>query len=254
MAGVLTGHFEDDEVDTIAKVVAALRGIREAAAAAPDDVDGIAAFSELYGIITQNVLDTVDGTAERTFTDPAFLTELDLHFARRYFAAVRAWEAGDAATPACWAVLFDSRRDGFGEANFAACGVNAHINYDLAFALLETWRTHPPTDGRRADYDLVNEIFKEEMDRLREIFPTMLAQIDDDGSMLDDLGNFMSSVLVTWTRSQAWDAAYDVRRHYDETEPDGGAAYRRAHRRLERRLDAFAHLTGRWLLDLERVP
>lgn len=250
----LTRHCaEDIEFDTIAKVVTALGGIRDDAQ--PPAGDGIAAFSTLYEIITRNVMETVDEQRARRFADNAFLTELDLQFARRYFDAIRAWEAGDEdRTPKCWSVLFDARSNDHGQANFAACGVNAHVNYDLSFALLETWRKFPPTDRRRADYNLVNDIFRDEMDRLREIFPTILSEVDDDGSWLDRLGNFMSNVLVVYTRRQAWDAAMDVWEYYDPTAPDGGSDYRAAYRRLERDLDIYAWMGGKGMLELRWVP
>jgi hypothetical protein len=53
--------------------------------------------------------------------------------------------------PRCWAVLFDHRDEQtVKHPNFAA-GVNAHVNFDLTFALLETWKSYPPTEDRRHD-------------------------------------------------------------------------------------------------------
>ena len=96
------------------------------------------------------MLDTVEGRAPaRAFRDPDFLTKLDLEFARRYLTAIQAHEARDPTAPACWNVLFDPRRDQhIGHVNYAACRVNAHVNFDLAFALPETWKTFPPTPLR----------------------------------------------------------------------------------------------------------
>jgi hypothetical protein len=150
MAGDLTDLGTD--VSTIQDVVRVLGAIRDRSAQdviAPK-VDGISCFSRLYTVITQNVLDTVEGRAPaRAFRDPDFLTKLDLEFARRYLTAIQAHEARDPTAPACWNVLFDRRRDQhIGHVNYAACGVDAHVNFDLAFALLETWKTFPPTPLR----------------------------------------------------------------------------------------------------------
>ncbi|MDQ4116326.1 MAG: DUF5995 family protein [Actinomycetota bacterium] len=244
------------DVTSIAEVVAALEKIRDAAAEelVRPEIDGISAFSRLYTIITQNVLDTVEGRKSvRAFRDPAFLIRLDLEFARRYLAAIRAHESGSPSTPTCWAALFDRRRDqGVRHVNFAACGVNAHVNFDLAFALLETWRDFPPDEDRRADYDQVNEIFAEEMDELREDFGAFLADTRD-GGVLDTLGNLASDLVVRATRSWAWDAAERVRQHHDGSR-DGGPAYRLAYGEELRSLDRAATLAGWMLLEAPKLP
>ncbi|MCE3549938.1 DUF5995 family protein [Pseudonocardia sp. RS11V-5] len=245
------------EVTSIPDVVKVLGAIRDASAEdilAPK-VDGISCFSRLYTIITQNVLDTVEGNKqERTFQDPAFLTELDLQFARRYLAAIRAYEAGERSTPRAWSVLFDRRRDqDIHHVNFAAAGVNAHVNYDLTFALLETWKKYPPTAARRSDYDQVNDIFAEEMDQLREDFGAFLAETRD-GGLLDRFGNSASDLVVRLTRGLAWDAAHDVWQHYDSTQDGGGQKYQDSWADADRRLDRSAQLLGWMILKSPDLP
>jgi hypothetical protein len=245
------------DVETIADVVKVLSAIRDASAAdiRSPKVDGISCFTRLYTIITQNVLDTVEGRKEqRSFKDPKFLTLLDLEFARRYFAAIKAYEAGDRNTPRAWTVLFDRRRDqSVGHVNFAAAGVNAHVNYDLTFALLETWKTYPPNPDRRSDYDQVNEIFAEEMDDLREDFGAFLAETRE-GGLLDRFGNEASDLLVRVTRGLAWDAAEEVWAHYQPGSQDGGPDYLEARAAADRRLDGSAHLLGWMILKAPDLP
>jgi hypothetical protein len=245
------------DVSSIKDVVAALEKVRDGSAEelVRPEIDGISAFSRLYTIITQNVLDTVEGRKQgRTFNDPDFLTRLDLEFARRYLAAIKAYEDSPPDPPACWAVLFDRRRDqDVRHVNFAACGVNAHVNFDLAFALLETWKDFPPSTARHEDYDQINEIFAEEMDELREDFGAFLADTRD-GGVLDTLGNFASDLVVRVTRSWAWDSAEEVWKHYDKTQDRGGRAYQDAYADELRALDRAASLAGRMLLDAPRLP
>ncbi|GAA4680329.1 DUF5995 family protein [Pseudonocardia yuanmonensis] len=246
------------DVTTIADVVRVLSAVRDASAEdiMRPEVDGISCFSRLYTIITQNVLDTVEGRKpKREFKDPDFLTLLDLEFARRYIAAIRAYEGGRGDTPKSWDVLFERRRKaGIGHVNFAAAGVNAHVNYDLAFALLETWRTFPPNADRRSDYDQVNEIFAEEMDQLREDFDAFLADVAPDGSPVDRFGNAASDLLVRITRALAWEAAEEVWAHHDPKAEDGGPAYRKAYDRMERRLDRTAWILGWGVLTAPDLP
>lgn len=245
------------DVTTIAEVVAALERIRDHAAEdlVQPEIDGISAFSRLYTIITQNVLDTVEGRRPaRKFNDPEFLTRLDLEFARRYLAALHAHETGAPNTPACWAVLFDRRRDqDVRHVNFAACGVNAHVNFDLAFALLETWKEFPPNEDRRADYDQINEIFAEEMDELREDFGAFLAGARD-GGILDRFGNLASDLLVRVTRSLAWEAAERVWEHHDPDREGGGQDYQDAYADELEDLDRTAYLLGWMILRAPELP
>lgn len=249
-ASNLSAHCGD--VRTVADVVAALSAIRDAAAEdirAPR-IDGISCFSRLYTIITENVLATLEGThPTRAFADEAFLTRLDLEFARRYLDAITAYERGDGTVPACWRVLFDHRRDAsVGHVGFAACGVNAHVNFDLALALLATWEEFPPTPERRADYDRVNDIFAEEMDDLREDFDAFLAGTAE-GGLLDRLGNALSDLLVRATRGQAWEAAERVWQHRGDDE-----AYREALAAETARLDNAAQVLGWMILRAPDLP
>src|SRR3984885_7380407 len=69
------------------------------------DGDGLKWFNWLYLQVTQSVETRV---ASGGFSDPAWLAELDVQFARLYFGAVASALAGQTA-PDCWQVLFDSR-------------------------------------------------------------------------------------------------------------------------------------------------
>jgi hypothetical protein len=244
------------DVTTIPEVVAALSEIRDASAVdlVQPEIDGISAFTRLYTIITQNVLDTVEEKKTRRFNDPAFLTRLDLEFARRYLAAIKAHESTSPDTPASWSILFDRRRDqDIRHVNFAACGVNAHVNFDLTFALIATWRDFPPNAARHEDYDQVNEIFAEEMDDLREDFGAFLAD-GREGGILDRFGNFASDLVVRVTRSWAWDSAEGVWDTYDPSQDGGGQRFRDAYADELRSLDRAAALAGRMVLDAPTLP
>jgi len=244
------------EVRTIQEVVATLTAIRDASAEdiTRPAVDGISAFTRLYTIITQNVLDTVEGRKPaREFEDPEFLTLLDLEFARRYLAAVKAYADGT-GEPRSWEVLFRRRRNGIHHVNFAAAGVNAHVNFDLTYALLETWKRFPPNRARHRDYNRVNDIFADEMNGLRNDFNAFLAEVDVDGSPPDRVGNWLSNLLVRWTRWLAWVLARWVWRHYDPVGALGGLAYRMAYERMHRRQDRAAAAVGWAILKLRRMP
>jgi hypothetical protein len=60
-------------------------------------------------------------------------------------------------------------RGGVYRIQFALAGINAHINHDLAFALIETNRESNINPNRLspqyADYDVVNQLLQEVMPR-----------------------------------------------------------------------------------------
>ena len=166
--------------------------------------DGIVCFSGLYQRITR----TIDVTP---YEDRDFLVRLDLEFARRYFDALRAYAVDRATAPRPWRMLFDARSNpDIERVQFAAAGVNAHINYDLAAALLATWPDFPPDEARRRDYDTVDEAFKKHMDALRDFYDAPFSGPVFDRTVLDRLANAVSDLLVRGTRANAWECAMRV--------------------------------------------
>jgi len=207
--------------------------------------DGIASFTRLYREITCEIGERDDAG---DFLAPGhFLAELDVQFAWRYFEAIRAYAEDKGKTPRCWQVLFALRQvPGIPKANFAAAGVNAHINYDLSAALLRTWGLGPPITGAHRpqqlrDYDVINEVFAGQMDGLRQEMQTWISQ-GRDGSIPDRMANWMADIVVRWTRQVAWDVATDVWRPDD---CEGAVA------RSDKRLHAMSGDIGAVIL---RVP
>src|ERR1700736_1762661 len=69
------------------------------------DEDGLKWFNWLYLAVTHAVGNRVNAGG---FSDPAWLAQLDVQFARLYFSAVRSALTG-APCPGCWAALFSIR-------------------------------------------------------------------------------------------------------------------------------------------------
>jgi hypothetical protein len=149
-------------VTTVADVIERLAEVRDGTAGLAPHC-GITHFSDLYATITASIDRHV-----RTggfFADGGYLARLDVVFANRYFDALRAW-AGGGRAPAAWRLLFDLPDDGEVTAlQLAGGGVNAHINLDLAVAVVDTGREFGDAELllRRVDYDKVNDVFAEEM-------------------------------------------------------------------------------------------
>jgi hypothetical protein len=116
---------------TIADVLEAMRVIDTVSI----DQDGLKWFNWLYFAVTRAVEDRVSSGG---FSDPAWLAELDVQFARLYFNAVRAALTG-VSYPGCWRAMLTVRGNAsLARIQFALAGMNAHINHDLCEAIVET--------------------------------------------------------------------------------------------------------------------
>ncbi len=184
------------------------RGGRAGAAAA--------GFNGLYIATTTKVAERL---AAGGFRAPAFICALDLQFALRYLAAVRGMALDAPSVPLAWQVALDPRADASPMARMAA-GVNAHINFDLPFALLAALRDAPtfpagPRDLLDGDGGADDEPSPEYRDyaEVNEIFHALLPQALEfatahDGFLrwLYRLGDVRgdAQMLIEAARRMAW--------------------------------------------------
>lgn len=227
-------------VTSVVEVIDRLSEIRDSTAkVAP--ACGIAEFSDLYLTITQGIRDRIE--RGDSFADNGYLARLDVSFANRYFDALRAW-AGGQRTPRSWRVLFEVPADGELMAiQLAGAGVNAHINFDLAVAAVDTGREMGDAEldsgTRRDDYARVNDVFAERMDALlRNVFEAQAVKGQGTDDRLSALGRLMTR-LVTAARQFAWEDAeelWPLPRRSD------------AWNAKEASMDTVAYLVGRGLL------
>lgn len=142
-----------DAPQSIADVLRILRSIEDICI----DGDGLKWFNWLYLQVTQAVADRVVAGG---FADGPWMASLDVHFAKLYFSALKSSLSGG-ETPGCWRVLLDSR-DQYPVARiqFALAGINAHINHDLAEAVVQTCQlsgTAPEHSGAHyGDFSAIN--------------------------------------------------------------------------------------------------
>jgi hypothetical protein len=203
-------HENPDDVPT---VVAQLSNLQEVLRRLPSTP--LCDFNRLYLTVTQGVLERLYAGE---FRDPAFVSRLDVEFAARYFDALRAWagpEAG-ARCPQVWSGLFRHMpRPGGRRLPPACAGINAHITFDLPFALVTTFDClgTDPVDGtdQHHDYLRINEIFGESLpggylDRWQVLIDTMNGSFDS--SMDDALGSSLDSwwhgEAIEYARNVAW--------------------------------------------------
>jgi len=166
--------------------------------------DGLKWFNRLYLMVTQQVdLNPPAGS----WQSPIWLTRLDVVFAGLYFSAVGGFLTGQ-AVPSSWSALFEARyQTGIDRIQFALAGMNAHINHDLALALLATdseLNVVPTLESREhADYESVNGL-------LNTVMPSALTMLATDtlGVLAEDTGK-IGRLLAFWDICRARDLAWD---------------------------------------------
>jgi hypothetical protein len=170
--------------------------------------DGLRWFNRLYLMVTQQVYTSEAGGA---WQNRAWLAHLDVVFAGLYFDALRDFYAGRGA-PSAWSAVFESRfTAGIDRIQFALSGMNAHINHDLALALLKTdadMNMISAQDGpEHHDYEAVNVL-------LNDTMPAALNMLAGDalGLLAEDTGK-VGRLLAFWNICRARDLAWDFASH-----------------------------------------
>lgn len=190
--------------NTIADVINILQAMDNAL----PNIDGLKWFVKLYSMVTTGVKNNPAVTA---FLDPAWMTRLDVVFANFYFSALAAFLKGS-PVPSSWQALFEARnRTGIDRIQFALAGMNAHINHDLALALLQTdqeRQINPNTQSpQHKDFESVNGI-------IQTVLPAALEVLASDklGELAQDTGK-IGKLLAIWSVSAARDSAWDFADH-----------------------------------------
>ena len=178
-----------NEAASIKEVISTLAQVKAAAEVIDPrgQEDGIACFTQLYYEITCGVQAAVDA---HRFTAGDFIVHLDLAFARRYLAALRALTTDGARPAGCWQALFYSSlgaqrshaelRDGRSERPRQLRPGHGPAH--------DTWEQNPAPastdandtalrEAQHTDYNTINDIFDENMGRLRGEFHSPLSAL-----------------------------------------------------------------------------
>lgn len=169
------------------------------------DGDGLKWFNRLYMMVTKEV---DFSPPPGGWQDSDWLLRLDVVFAGFYFRAVAGFLDGSGDTPSSWCALMEARHETeIDRILFALAGMNAHINHDLALALLETDReiNLMPDYGspQHVDYEAVNGL-------LNKVMPAALQMLAVGilGLAAQDTGK-IGRVLAFWNICKARDLAWD---------------------------------------------
>jgi hypothetical protein len=173
----------------------------------PND-DGLKWFNRLYLSVTQQI----DLQPASYWEDSSWLINLDVVFAGFYFRALAGFLSGAPSVPSSWTAMFEARyRTGVDRIQFALAGMNAHINHDLALALLAVDEQAGVVPGaaspQHVDYQTVNLL-------LNSVMPSVLQMLASDtlGVLAEETGK-IGSLLAFWDICQARDLAWDFANH-----------------------------------------
>jgi hypothetical protein len=171
--------------------------------------DGVRWFNTLYLSVTQTVQSE---PPEGGWNNPAWLTRLDVLFANLYFNALKSRVSGSGEIAKSWKVLFDARHEaGLDRIQFALAGMNAHINHDLAFALLQTDAefniTPTKSSPEHADFEHVNGLLAAVLPKVLNTLATGIV-----GEIVQSTGK-IGQLLALWNVRAARDLAWDFADH-----------------------------------------
>lgn len=171
--------------------------------------DGLKWFNWLYMTVTEAVENKV---ASGGFSDPPWLSELDVLFASLYFNAL-AGELTGGSCPECWKTMFSVRNQvKIARIQFAMAGMNAHINHDLPMAIVSTCQKTDtvPQHGTAQynDYTAVNATLDGLVDEAKQNLNVRLP-----GDPLPAVSH-LEDLIATWDlatfREKAWDTAQSL--------------------------------------------
>ncbi|MQY05739.1 DUF5995 family protein [Actinomadura macrotermitis] len=163
-----------------------------------DPRDGVACFNRVYLRVTELVAARL---TEGFFEDGRFVERLDELFAGLYFANV-----ADGGADPSWRPLFQARDDhAVWSLQFVLAGINAHVNHDLALAVVAACAERGVEPGTRpvhADFLRVNELLAQVEAQARgEVEPELLKFATKEAEALKHI---VGSFSIARARDMAW--------------------------------------------------
>jgi hypothetical protein len=168
--------------------------------------DRRAIFASVYTLTTQRMAESIDANG---YTNTEWMKSYQTEFANHYRKALNAYALQQRSqVPNAWLKAFDAAASGQTLIiQDALLGMNAHINYDLAFAI-EKVGISPNTASRYLDHTRVNAVLSEVGDEivaaLGSLYGANYAAVDAAFGPADEL---FLAVGMTAARQNAWNNA-----------------------------------------------
>ena len=186
-------------------------------------------FAAMYARVTRRIAEAIK---TGRFVDGDRMDSFACAFAEYYLLPLR----GDVSPPGCWTAAWDVADDRkLLIAQHLLLGINAHVNHDLALAVVEVAEARGDIGSIRPDFNAVNDVLAETYEEL----VADLGQVSRWAVAASGLGGadaFNFSLRVA--REQAWRAAVDMH-SLDDT------ALRAYQAELDRLVSVLAYLITR---------
>lgn len=187
------------------------------------DNDNRRIFLGCYKMMTQNMLDALQAN---DFEDVSWVAALLDHFAEYYFSALHAYDQDKGNTPIVWKYAFEaSHHTQTHVLQNLVLGVNAHINFDLVFAiydlLLPEWGnlSEDQRQMRYRDHCHVNDIIYKTIDQVQD---EIIDQYDPEFRLVDKILGPLDEWVTIWMvsdwREEVWEHAIHLIENPDKAE------------------------------------
>jgi hypothetical protein len=164
--------------------------------------DGVAVFNRMYLTVTERIAAALADPLVDLFEHPETMAHLDVAFAGLWLRAYDASVAGR-RIPSAWKPLFEARAGGRLPVQYAIAGMNAHIEHDLALAVVSTCESRRlEPDELHRDFEAVNLVLAAVEADVRRSF------LDELGRRLDDRVGPVVHLLSAWQIDKARDLSW----------------------------------------------
>jgi hypothetical protein len=165
------------------------------------------------------------------FHDGVWVSNLLDRFVDYYFDALARYDQASPLTPSVWKLAFDATRDkDVTTLQHLLLGVNAHINFDLVFALVDALDAEWPgltleqRERRHADHELVNRTIGETVDAVQDqVIDRHAPWFKFVDKLLGPVDEWLTSHLIAHWREEVWNHAV---RYLELTAPQAREALR----------------------------
>lgn len=169
--------------------------------------DRRAIFASVYALTTRKVAESID---RGDYTNTAWMKTYQTEFANHYRKALHSYALGQRTqVPSPWLLAFDQAATGQTLIiQDVLLGMNAHINYDLAFAI-EAVKISPNTASRFADHTKVNDALAEVSSEIIEALGGLYGASNYEllATALGPIDDLLVSGGMAAARQNAWNNA-----------------------------------------------
>lgn len=169
-----------------------------------------AIFAGMYRRVTIAVKHAIE---RGEFDDGPRMSRFDAVFALRYLRPLHAHLRGE-SVPRAWSIAFRATQDSeLNAMQLLLLGVNAHINLDLGFSVVDAGIEPEPF---RADFDRINAILAGELDGVQDALDAVSPWLSGVDRWMGKADERLGVFVVVRARDEAWRTATEASSRSEE--------------------------------------